>query len=648
MSVTWDSSNAAGPSPVLDDEPEIADARREFPAWGVSLAVHVGVVAVLAGLTLDPRFDPAVVIDSEMVELDPEDYAFSEAIVDMLGTNSDLDKVSPSQSSAAHEGDKPPQTIEEQLVDDLVQLEIPTVAIIEEPHRDDLLSPVERHGTTENPGGIEGSLDRLALEIAASLKQKKTLVVWVLDRSPSVSKQREAIANRLDNVYKQLGMLEPDETKSLKTAVVAFGRTTEILTPDPLDDVSNLAEMIRGIEPEKIGDIDKGDDKLENVFTAIHASATKWMHYRKGGNSRNVLIVAVTDEAGSDQEHLEKVVNLTKPNGIKCYVVGSAAPFGRREVEVPWEIDGQTYQVTLRPGPETILPELPRLPFWTVSEADLRQMSSGYGPYALTRLCVETGGLYLISQDTRGPRFDPDAMRDRAPSYATVANYLKDVQSHPVKAALIRTALNVEVKTIPRPRLDFVADNDNILRTQITDAQRPFADFEYQLNELAADLIAVESHRATLADARWQANFDLAMGRMLALKARALGYNATLANMKVAPKPFEKQGSNRWRLVPSPEITGSPVVRKMATDARAYLIRVLDTHPGTPWALLAERELSQPMGWDWQEYRVAVAQTGARPNNAPPARNIRLANENQATPAPQRRQPPPVPQKIKI
>lgn len=32
-----------------------------------------------------------------------------------------------------------------------------------------------------------------------------------------------------------------------------------------------------------------------------------------------------------------------------------------------------------------------------------------------------------------------------------------------------------------------------------------------------------------------------------------------------------------------------------------YLQRVVDDHPGTPWAMLAERELAVPLGWKWRE-----------------------------------------------
>jgi hypothetical protein len=35
-------------------------------------------------------------------------------------------------------------------------------------------------------------------------------------------------------------------------------------------------------------------------------------------------------------------------------------------------------------------------------------------------------------------------------------------------------------------------------------------------------------------------------------------------------------------------------------QAAADLQRVISEHPGTPWAVVAERELAVPPGWEWQ------------------------------------------------
>ena len=97
--------------------------------------------------------------------------------------------------------------------------------------------------------------------------------------------------------------------------------------------------------------------------------------------------------------------------------------------------------------------------------------------------------------------------------------------------------------------------------------------------------------------------------------------------MKSTPKTFEKQGSNRWRLVPSKEIAGGPTVRKIAKKAEEYLTRVIDEHPGTPWAMLAERELGTPMGWEWKEYREASA-SGKKGGKNNDELKLQLADEN--------------------
>ena len=53
------------------------------------------------------------------------------------------------------------------------------------------------------------------------------------------------------------------------------------------------------------------------------------------------------------------------------------------------------------------------------------RLSAGYGPYALTRLCAETGGVFFVA-DQGSIRFDSDVMRDYQPDYRPVRDYIKD------------------------------------------------------------------------------------------------------------------------------------------------------------------------------------------------------------------------------
>jgi len=91
------------------------------------------------------------------------------------------------------------------------------------------------------------------------------------------------------------------------------------------------------------------------------------------------------------------------------------------------------------------------------------------------------------------------------------------------------------------------------------------------------------------------------------MRVRAVGYNAMLAEMNSTPKTFEKGGNNQWRLEPADEINAGATVRKLHKKALEYLKRVIDEHPGTPWAHLASVELGDPLGWQWKESRMQVA-----------------------------------------
>jgi hypothetical protein len=234
-------------------------------------------------------------------------------------------------------------------------------------------------------------------------------------------------------------------------------------------------------------------------------------------------------------------------------------------------------------------------------------MSSGYGPYALTRLTAESGGMYLIAADDEGGvRFSHEIMRNYAPDYRPIKFYDESVKKNAAKSALVLCAEQTAIQQAPIPPLYFRAENDTILRQQITEAQRPIADLEYHLNKMLDILSKGEKDREKVTEPRWQAAYDVAIGRVLAMQARAFGYNTMLAEMKASPKTFQTKGNNQWYLAPSKDISAGPAVKKLAVRAAVYLKRVVDDHPGTPWAMLAEKELSQPMGWEWKEGKVNV------------------------------------------
>jgi hypothetical protein len=302
-------------------------------------------------------------------------------------------------------------------------------------------------------------------------------------------------------------------------------------------------------------------------------------------------------------------------------------------------------------GPESLLLERVQLRFAGIRE-DETPIDSGFGPFGLTRLCAETGGIYFTVHPNRvtgrsvsrretetysahfAAFFDPQVMRRYRPEYVSAREYTQRVQESRLRSALVRAAEQTALDPLDSPRLRFVVRSEAQLVAELTEAQKDAARLEPALERLFQILKIGMDDRPREIVPRWQAGFDLALGRVLANKVRAESYNAMLAQAKRGLK-FQDAKNNTWILRPDGEISVGSRVAKESEMARDYLQRVVREHPDTPWALLAERELQLPMGWKWTESRTQLD---------PPANQV--AANNNPNPAPQddqlrRIQPPP-------
>jgi hypothetical protein len=631
------------------EEVAAATAKRAaVPPWVISLIGHLLVLASLwpihfAATLFNEPVVTASVVDEETVSTIPQDLRFDTAAAPEIGNGGDNTSEIGLRSAplgAAMETPKAPVVNVASSVSAIGTKQVvigrPVADVGIATRNRELSDLVETTGSSEHTGGVRGAIDRLTVEIEASLRQENTLVVWLFDATPSMKSRRDEIADRFENVYRQLGLLGVGGNGALTTAVATFSKTTHYLTKKPVADVGTIQKAIRKIEDE---DDDKGH-AVENVFAAAVSAGERFRNFRLGSKDRRrVMIVIVTDERGSDFRKVEDAIVKLRRLGMRVYCVGDDAVFGRVEHHIPYVYpDGfRGYGYTER-GPET--PELENvdLPFWGGGR-QLEEMTSGFGPYSLSRLCAETGGLFLISEELPGPKFDPAILRNYSPDYRPIKDYVAERARNGAKEALFEAAkISCDEKhgvrkEMPRPQLVFRADNDNTLRQQITEAQKPLAELDYRLNEMHTLLETGERDRSRLDTPRWRASFDLSMGRVLAMRARALGYNLMLAEMKVSPRPFQDATSNTWRIEPASEEKSPPKIQKFAKRAREYLQGVIEEHRGTQWEALAKEELKSPMGWDWHESRVNY------PPPAPPRmpRRIQLDDERERN---MPRQPP--------
>ena len=625
--------------------------KRELPAWTVSLIVHVVVLGLLWTVQLAASGTPDLEINSETSPPDPEILKFSVA-QDKMGSDSKANIPTPSRAAAVLRGRDPQKELDRQLEETQLDFPQPETQPIVIPSREEFVASIQTQGETRNVGGTEGAIDVLVREIEAKARERKTLVVWLFDASQSLNARRDEMADRFGRVYKQLRERNKGIEERLTTAVVSFGTETTFLTPEPVTDVSDVVKAVRRIKPDTKG--------KEYVFSAINHVMLKWkrelLSYRSSSKTRrNVMLVVVTDERGDDYAgktgknfgFLDLTIRDMRRLNICAYCVGNAAVFGREKGYVSFTDDtGYKWQrIAVDQGPETVAPERINIPFWGSRSRKIENLSANYGPYALTRMCAETGGLYLITHHSTGAMTFPESiMRKYKPFYGDIPRYMRDVNGNLAKRALFEVAGDSLKEPIPSPQLVFRANNEATLRNELREAQKPFARLDFHLRAMVTKMEMGEKQRPLIKEYRWQAAYDLAMGRLLATRVRAYGYQTTLSTMSSSPLPFKQSGSNQWRLVPSSNWQQyPPSVKKVAKKARFYLKRVIDDHPNTPWARLAEHELSTEMGWAWREARVAVTRRNGNGNNDP---GILLADDDPNNPRnrrkkqPARRKPP--------
>ncbi|HAP07259.1 MAG TPA: VWA domain-containing protein, partial [Planctomycetaceae bacterium] len=605
-----------------DDQSLVWSLYDAVPAWGISLLLHACIFLVLLTVTLPEILLPELNLTSsiEKEEVQAEEYVIDSEPTEQLGSMSNLNIQGASAAIAQSKGLDNHREEIRRIESAIVNPKIETFEALTMPRILARFENIDLLGTTEHPGGTEGAVDRMTLEIAASLRQRRTLPVWLFDESISLEHRREEILARFENVYRQLGLMDDIDTKdALKTGIVGYGKDVHILMEEPTSDVEEMLKAVKTIKSDVSG--------VENVFAALNLALKQYAPLRRKMKA-NMMFIIVTDERGDDfggdsYAILEDTVRKLSREGVRVYCIGNSSPFGRQKgyVHVKWTApDGTEFEDDIPDadqGPETPLAEGLQLPFWTANAQQLERMSSGYGPYTLSRLCAETGGIFFVADDTTVRKWDPQIMRQYAPDYRPGMEYRKQLQSNLAKQALIAAAQLAVNEPVPVPQRVFQANNDNILREQITEAQKPLAVLDYFLQRVHEALEIGEKHRDKLDTDRWRAQYDLAMGRVLAMRVRAYGYNSLLAEMKSSPKRFEKEGSNQWTLQPSEKIDGGANVRKMHDKALMYLNRIIEEHPETPWAFLAKIELSEPLGWEWRETQIAIPQMGNGNGDSP-------------------------------
>lgn len=421
-----------------------------------------------------------------------------------------------------------------------------------------------------------------------------TLVVWMFDGSPSartlVTEVSQYVANRYERDKPKT------ELNALQTVVGQYSDQVTWHLEDASEESTEVAAAIRSVSSN-------GGEK-EATFATVAECVDRFKAMRLKLGLKTIFVV-VTDEAGDDWEQVDGLVKKLSRYQMPVYVIGVPAPFGHRHF-------GQDMEKQY--GPESRGFEAVKMANWG-GDVAMDVVDSGFGPFGLEWMCRASGGVYLAVRPEMARfvgavggswpsgtsmRFPKDVMERYAPDYVAADKYQALIDSNKAITSLARAAKVGHQEMMSYPQLQFQSGNEVALARALTEAQKSAARLGPQVNRMYDALKEGQRARLDISSPRWQAAYDLAFGRAAAAKVRVDGYNSMLAALKRG-KTFENPSSTMWVLESDDTISIATSLQNISDRAREHLQRVIDDHPNTPWAMMAERELQTPIGWKWTE-----------------------------------------------
>ena len=553
-------------------------------------------VLSLITVVLENKRESLIVLESSPVEY--EHYEEPIELIDITTFDQKVTVLKPESQAPLSVSDEILNTIPQpDIISDVSLEKVQDFSVVSET---DVVQNINIGTSIRQDTSVGGVLDRLTIEIANNAKNNDLNVIWLFDASISLSKQREDIRDRFEKIIQEIGM--NSFSHSIKHTICSFGSSLSIINSNPTNDKDILYRSIDSIVLDETG--------IENIFGSIEQLCKQYK------TTRNMIVV-FTDEIGDDLNLLDKTVVEARRKGTRIYVVGPPAPFGLSSIQFKYvdpdpKFDQNEKWVEINQGPETLFKMTLDLHSLPIDESGL---DSGFGPYALSKICVDTGGIYFAVHPNRNENqvskkeisplssyisvfFDNAVMKKYSPDYRSILLQTKENQTHKIKTALLN-ACKIPVQINNNQKTNFTAYTEGEFVEQLNEAQKYSAKIEPQIDRIYTILKEVEPQSKSLDEKRWLASYNLAMGRILATKCRIELYNTMLAEAKTGLQKNDPK-NNLWSLEFDAEFTTkSSQLQKSYATAIKYLQSIVSDFPDTPWALVAQNELDTPMGYKW-------------------------------------------------
>ncbi len=454
-------------------------------------------------------------------------------------------------------------------------------------------------------GGYGQAIDQITRRIMWMLSKNKVLVIWLFDESESMKDDQQDIRGRVERVYKELGLSERASSEALLTAIASFGEDFQVLTKKPTNDLDDIRAAIDNIPNDPSG--------KENVFKAVGQAVNLYSKFANRGKRRMALIL-VTDESGEwddATQYLEPAIAEVKSARCTVFTLGREAVFGYPYAHLRWvhPQTGRPHWLKMNRGPETaFIEQVQTNGFHRRYDA----YPSGYGPYELSRLAHQSGGVYFLlpSKESNLVRssdrkYELDAMRGYSPDLRARAEIIKDRDKSKLRTTIWKiindlNPYNEQKAQVVELRIHFSKEFPEFVKQVEKEKakSRIYLAYLQQAEKVLGDLRRLRQEEES---PRWQGNYDLVYGQIVAFQVRVQEYVTYLDQFVKKPEKIPLTKSPNLSLIYLDintrkkqlleEETAEKV--KKATDLFKQCIK---NHPGTPYASRAKWELRRGFG----------------------------------------------------
>lgn len=449
------------------------------------------------------------------------------------------------------------------------------------------------------------ALDQLTQEILWMLERGKVLVVWNFDQSESMKNDQKEIRDRIEHVYRELGLLKRGQDDSLETAVTSFGEKWINHSRRPTNDLVEIRAAIDAVPIDKSG--------KEMTCQAVGQSIATFRPYCQK-TDRQMALIILTDESGepvNNDQYLEQALAEAKAARCKVYVLGREAVFGYPYAHVRW-VHPQTdvvHWIPINRGPETAFVEqLQTNGFHRRYDAH----SSGFGPFECSRLGAHTGGIFfmlpsletdLVAGEKR--KYELEQMRRYMPDLRSKLEVKEEIDQSPLRTMLEKVVYdlnpyNEEAAKVIVMRVDFSPNYQEFVEQARREQAKALIYIHY-LARVEKTIAKMERQRREEPSPRWQANYDVIHAQVIAYQARMFEYGAYLEEFIKKPKkaPLKKPPNLTlvdWDITTRHETLTGDKIKPYVERASAMFRDVIKNHAGTPWAARAQWELDRGYG----------------------------------------------------